>query len=278
MTSLAPVSPVRRTRHRVRTQVFEYPALYLPFARHKYRGHSPEVISSETELVIDGYFRSANTFAVWAFQLSQERPVRLAHHLHAPAQLIAAARAGVPALLLLREPEGAILSELLYDRVALADALIAYSRFYTCLLPYLDSFVVGEFEQVTHDFAAVVRRLNERFGTGFSEFHHSAENTRDCFALMDYRGTLSETVYGFESGVVSLEELRLQLPALARKAQPPHFRQAWIPSQDRARLRPVLREQWFRPEFARHRERALSAYRTVRDRANLAPALLRESR
>ena len=272
MASLPPVSPVRRARHRVRTQVFEYPALYLPFARHKYRGHSPEVISSRTELVIDGYFRSANTFAVWAFQLSQDRPVRLAHHLHAPAQLITAARAGIPALLLLREPEGAILSELLYDSVALPDALVAYSRFYTCLLPYLDSFVVGEFEQVTHDFAAVVRRLNERFGTRFSQFHHCAENAQECFALMEYRGTLSETVYGFESGVVSLQELRRQLPVLARQAQPPHFRQAWIPSQDRARLRPVLREQWLRPEFARHRERAESVYRAVRGKASLARA------
>lgn len=272
MASLAPVSPVRRVRHRVRTQLFEYPALYLPFARHKYRGHSPEVIGSETELVIDGYFRSANTFAVWAFQLSQDRPVRLAHHLHAPAQLITAARAGIPALLLLRDPEGAILSELLYDKVALADALAAYSRFYTCLLPYLDSFVVGEFEQVTHDFAAVVRRLNTRFGTSFSQFHHCEENTRECFALMDYRGTLSETVYGFESGVVSLDELRQQLPALARQTQPPHFRQAWIPSQDRARLRPVLRAHWLRPEFARDRERAQSVYRTVRQAAGLAHA------
>jgi len=50
---------VRRARHRLRTRVSEYPRLYLPFARHKYPGPSPEVISAETELVIDGYTRSA---------------------------------------------------------------------------------------------------------------------------------------------------------------------------------------------------------------------------
>lgn len=269
MAVLTPVSPVRRARHRMRTQVFGHPALYLPFARHKYRGHSPEVIGPGTELVIDGYFRSANTFAVWAFQLSQDRPVRLAHHLHAPAQLISAARAGIPALLLIREPQGAILSELLYDHVALPDSLVAYSRFYTSLMRYLDSFVVGEFEQVTHDFGAVVRRLNTRFGTSFPQFRHCEESTRECFTLMNYRGTLSETVYGFESGVVSLAELRRQLPALARQPQPQHFRRAWIPSGDRARLRPALRREWLRPEFARLRERAESVYREVREAAGV---------
>jgi len=266
----ASVSPVRRARHRVRTQIFEHPALYLPFARHKYRGHSPEVISSQTELVIDGYFRSANTFAVWAFQLSQDEPVRLAHHLHAPAQLITAARRGIPVLLLLRDPEGAILSELLYDNVALADALVAYSRFYSCLLPHLDSFVVAEFEQVTHDFGRVIRRLNEHFGTSFSEFLHSAESTRECLALMNYRGTLSEIVYGFESGVVSLAELRQHLPTLARKPQPPHFRNAWVPSANRASLRPALRECWLQPDVARLRKRAQSVYHAVREAADPA--------
>ena len=109
MVARSSVSFASRARHRLRTRVAEYPSLYLPFARRKYPGPSPEVISPETELVIDGFTRSATTFAVYALQLSQERPVRLAHHLHAPAQLIEAARRGVPALVLIREPRGAIL-------------------------------------------------------------------------------------------------------------------------------------------------------------------------
>jgi len=245
----------------------------MPFARWKYRGHSPEVLSSETELVIDGYFRSANTFSVHAFQLSQEKPVRLAHHLHAPAQLKVAARRGVPVLLLLRKPEGAILSELLYDNVALPDALDAYTRFYTSLLPYLDSFVIGEFEQVTNDFGSVIRQLNARFGTSFTEFKHTDETARECFDLMNYRGTLSEIVYGFESGVISAEELRRQLPELARQPQEERFRQAWIPSEDRARLKPALREQYLDPSRAEGRARAESVYRQVLAAASTTSAV-----
>ena len=61
--------------------------------------------------MIDGYTRSASTYAVYAFQLSQARPVRVAHHLHAPAQLIEAARRGVPTLMVIREPRGALLAQ-----------------------------------------------------------------------------------------------------------------------------------------------------------------------
>jgi len=266
------IPPLRRLRHRVRTRVFEYPAIYMPFARFKYRGHSPELISTTTELLIDGYFRSANTFSVHAFQLSQEKPVRLAHHLHAPAQLITAARRGIPTLLLLRNPDGAILSELQYDNVAIPDALEAYTRFYTCLLPYLDKFVVGEFEQVTHDFGGVIRRVNERFGTSFAEFTHTDETAREVFETMDYRGTLSEIVYSFESGVISLAELREQLPVLARLPQTQDFRHAWVPSEDRARLKPALRERLLDPSMAQRRARAQAVYRQVLAAADLAPA------
>ena len=130
------VSPYRRARHRLRTYVSEHPRGYLAFARYKYTGHNVEVIGRDTEMVIDGFTRSATTFAVYAFQLSQDRPIRLAHHLHAPAQLIEAARRGTPTLLLIREPQGAILSQLIREPdVVLRDALFAYARFYEHVLP-----------------------------------------------------------------------------------------------------------------------------------------------
>ena len=240
--------------------------MYLPFARHKYPGPSPQVISSSTELVIDGYTRSATTFAVYALQLSQETPVRLAHHLHAPAQFIEAARRGIPALLLIREPQGAILSQLIREPgVTLGDALVAYSRFYTCLLPYRDNLVVGEFEQVTHEFGRVVRRLNARFGTSFVEFVHTDANLRKCLEFITLRGTFSKTVLGFESGEVTRDQLRRELQAVACSAKPPEERDAWIPSEDRERAKAALREQWLQPSLAKLRDRAQLVYQAFVD-------------
>jgi hypothetical protein len=257
---------IRRVGHRLRTRVSEHPAVYLPFARRKYPGPSPQVISARTELVLDGFTRSASTFAVYALQLSQETPVRLAHHLHAPAQFIEAARRGIPALLLIREPQGAILSQLIREpRVALRDALVAYYRFHACLLPYRNAFVVGDFEEVTRDFGRVVRRLNARFGTRFVEFVNTEANVRECLELIELRGTLSKTLLGFESGQVSRDDLRheLQSVATARPLQP---RDAWVPSKDRERAKAALQDQWRHASLAGLRERAQQVYRLFVDR------------
>lgn len=253
----------RRARHRLRTRVSEYPRLYLPFARHKYPGPSPEVISSVTEFVIDGYTRSASTFAVYALQLAQPVPVRLAHHLHAPAQLVAAARAGVPALAVIREPQGAITSQLIREPgVVMRDALVGYVRFYECLFRWRNCFVVADFEEITKDFGAVTRRINERFGTTFAEFEPTGQNVHRCFELIKLRGTLSPVLLGFESGTVTAGELLPEVAALSRRDGP--AADEWIPSAGRDRAKAALREQWAHPALAPLRERARWVYEMFR--------------
>lgn len=259
MAAQARSAITRRARHRLRIRVSGMPRIYLPFARRKYPGPSPEVISSATELVIDGYTRSASTFAVYALQLAQDKPVRLAHHLHASAQLIEAARRRVPALAVIREPRGAILSQLIRESdVALRDALVGYARFYESLLPYRDSFVVADFEEVTKDFGAVVRRVNERFGTAFGEFEPSEPNVRECFELIKLRSTLSPVLLGFESGTVTADELRSAVAVLARSQGPAP--EAWIPSPERERSKAELQEQWARSGLSRLQSRAQRVY------------------
>jgi hypothetical protein len=255
------VTPYRRARHRLRTYVSEHPRGYLAFVRRKWQSHNVEVIGPGTELVIDGYTRSATTFAVYAFQLSQEKPVRLAHHLHAPAQLIEGARQGLPVLALIREPRGAILSQLIrYPDIALRDALVAYSRFYEHLLPHRQSFAIGEFKQVTQDFGAVVRQLNARFGTNFAEFVHSDASVRECFNLCRLRESMPSDLLRFESGLITRDQLRSELQAMGGDG-PAQDREAWVPSGDRQRAKDALRELWLQPSLAKLRDRADLAYR-----------------
>jgi hypothetical protein len=261
MSTLARVPGVRRARHAVRTRVSEHPSVYLPFARRKYPGPSPEVFSAETELVIDGYTRSASTFAVYALQLAQERPVRLAHHLHAPAQLVAAARSGVPTLLVIREPRGAILSQLVREPgVAMRDALVSYIRFHDCLRGYRHRFVVGEFEKVTHDFGSVIDQLNKRFGLRLSEFVHTRRNMDECFAFIAQRGSLSPVLLGFESGTVTKEAALRELQVLQARSASGQLREAWMPSTDRQRAKRELTEQWMRSGLNRLRSEATQLY------------------
>jgi hypothetical protein len=254
------VTPYRRARGRLRTYVSGHPLGYLAFARRKYTGHNVEVIGPGTELVIDGFTRSANTFAVYAFQLAQDRPVRLAHHLHAPAQLIAAARRGMPAVALIREPRGAILSQLIQEPdVALPDALFAYARFYERLLPYRSTFVIGEFRQVTEEFGGVIRQLNKRFGTDFAEFAHSDTNVRQCFELCDLRETMAPSLLSFESGLITRDQLDRELGSI-RGAARQYDQESWVPSSAREQAKEALRDQWLQPSLAKLRGRAELAY------------------
>jgi hypothetical protein len=250
----------------LRTRLAEHPRGYLPIARRRYPGPSPEVIGPGTELVIDGYTRSATTFAVYALQMAQSRPVRLAHHLHAPAQLIEAAHKGVPTLALIREPEGAVLSHLVREPwVDMRDAADGYARFYRCLMPYRKSFVAGEFETVTHDFASVVRRLNDRFGLELKEFEPSDTNVSLCWELIKERPMLSKVLLGFESGIVTFDELQTERhrsvskPSPSREPSPdPNL---WVPSAERSRLKDALRDRWHHQSMRARRLRAEAAYR-----------------
>jgi hypothetical protein len=187
-----------RTRLRTRSLVGQYPALYLPLARWKRRrqvrharkrGIQPEKMGPvfrDTDAVIEGFPRSANTFAATAFELVQTRPVRVARHLHVPSQIIAGARFGIPTIVLIRDPDEAVLSLSLWTpHVTLEEGLRDYTRFYRRILPYRDRFVVATFEEVSTDFGEVIRRLNERFGSSFQEFQHTDANVASCFKIIE---------------------------------------------------------------------------------------------
>ena len=45
--------------------------------------------------------------------------------------------------------------------------------------------MVATFEEVSSDFGAVIRRLNERFGSTFQEFQHTEANVESCFKIIE---------------------------------------------------------------------------------------------
>jgi hypothetical protein len=264
-------SRIATTRHLVRSRLIEHRSLYCTLARRRYPGPSPAVIDDATELVIEGYSRSANTFAVHAFQLAQRRPVRVAHHLHAPAQLLEAVSRGIPALALIREPEGTILSQVQWEPgVSMEAALATYARFYSCLIPVADRLVVGEFSEVTTDPASVVAGVNARYGTAFDVPSSTLDDRRRCFELMQERASRipewRHQVLRFESGLIGfadLEAARLTttMSAAGRSSrEPDHPSDSWSPSERRAALGLELRRRYRSTELAGPRRRAEHVY------------------
>jgi len=166
-------------RWQLRTTLGRYPSVALPILRARRRpGQFLTPVGPETEIVIEGFPRSGNTFAVAAFHEAQlPHDVQMAHHAHMPAQLLEGVREGLPALLVVRDPEDSVVSlAVRAPEIGVGGALRGWIRFHRPLLPVLDGIVVATFEQVVTDFGAVVERLNARFGTAFQPFGHSPEN------------------------------------------------------------------------------------------------------
>lgn len=158
-------------KHRIREALTPYPRLFLPLYRLLApASHARLAIAHDTEIVIEGFPRSANTFAVVAFEQAQgDREVRIAHHLHAEAQVLEGVARGLPVIVLIRRPEDAIRSL----KVALpgpsANRLLdLYLRFYRMVETVRDHVVIAEFACTTSRFGTVVAEVNERFGTDYA--------------------------------------------------------------------------------------------------------------
>ncbi|HBL14166.1 MAG TPA: hypothetical protein DD379_22805 [Cyanobacteria bacterium UBA11162] len=168
----------RRALFSYRSIVSQEPAcwfLYQPYIWHGQRklkaaGVSPQerIVSSATQLVIDGFPGSANSFAALAFKRSQKQYINLAHHLHSPSQILQAIEREIPVLLTIREPVGAILS--IASRrpyITATQGLHTYIGFYSKLKPYSSHYVISTFEQSTQHLDRMIARVNSVFNTNF---------------------------------------------------------------------------------------------------------------
>lgn len=242
------MTSARSLRWTLRSRLAEHPALYLPIARRKY---PDSVIGDDTRLVIDGFTRSAVTFATIAFQMAQRRPVRVAHTLHSSGHVIAAARRSVPTIVTIREPEEVVLSAVIREPyVTLGQALTAYARFYSTLRPFRPDFVVSEFDDITRNFGSVIRRVNQRFGTGFEEFEHTEANVERCYEVIEARSQRppwSKALGEFECGIIGYEDYQRIVAVFEREGWLPQLAvpetRVQRPSTERDDLKNSLRAE-----------------------------------
>jgi len=164
-----------------------YPSFYMPVARIRYRRSTDLLVTRDTELVIEAFSRSGSTFANFAFLSAQIRTVKTVHHTHAAAQIITAVRMGIPTLVIVRPPLDAALSHMVRFLISPRAALVAWIRFHERILPYLDRVVLTSFDAMTTDFGAVIRRINEKFGTEFGIWQHTKENEAQVFEQIRQR-------------------------------------------------------------------------------------------
>jgi hypothetical protein len=186
------------------------PEVYLPLARLRYWG-AEFPVSKRTNIVIEGFPRSGNTFAVEAFRQAQSGEVVIAHHLHSMSQIKIGIKYRLPVIVLVRNPADAVLSLMIRDkRRSVVPGLNLYVRFYKNCLPYREKILIASFEQVTTNFDLVIRRLNKKFATKFNGFDHSDANLEKVFEYIENR---NRRLYGGGH----IDERTIARPSAARE-------------------------------------------------------------
>lgn len=172
-------------RYRIMHAITPRPALFkLWYGTRK--SYNRLIVTQNTKLVIEGYPRCANSFAVVAFERAQRQPVTIAHHLHAQSQIILGVRYGTPVLVLTRDPAGAVTSLVTrHPEIGISQALKQYLRFYETALHHSSALLMADFTEVTTNYACVIQRLNEKFGTHFDHYENSPETDAEVFAILD---------------------------------------------------------------------------------------------
>jgi hypothetical protein len=127
-----------------------------------------KLVSSSTDVCMEGFPRSGNSFFYTYFRHYNPTPV-VAHHVHVTQQIAQAVRLRVPCIILIREPTQSLLSLLVMDeRLSVGFAFRSYIRFYRAILPYLDRCVTADFGITTGLPDVIIERVNLKFGSRFS--------------------------------------------------------------------------------------------------------------
>lgn len=184
-------------RYRIRGFLGNWPVTYYslmafrPAKRHR-------LINNKTDIVIEGYPRSGNTFATAAFLISQNKPINIARHTHLPAQVIQAVRLNLPTIVLIRNPIDAAVSHCIRNKfLTPKQALGEYIHFYERVYPYQAGFVTAPFDEATSNFGDIIQEINRKFHRQFTQFEHTPDNMARCFQLieqMDMDDTGKDTI------------------------------------------------------------------------------------
>jgi hypothetical protein len=168
-------------------------------------GYEDLLVNDGTDICIEGFPRSANSFAVAAFRHAQDEPVGIAHHNHVPAPVLTAVQKGLPTVVLIRGPVEAVISnrglqlqigtvedKAMPMHVSFEAQLNAWQSFYETIWPHHEQVVIAPFEVVIDDFGLIIDRVNARFGTNFDHFEHTSENVEAVRSLRGYHALPSE--------------------------------------------------------------------------------------
>lgn len=188
--------------------------LDAPFVSEIVRRLDPKLrrlgtVDRDTDVVIEGFPRSANSYARVAFLLANP-DATVCSHTHSYRTVTRAVALGIPAIVLIREPTRVIASTLQYDPdVPPMRTIKQYRSFYqhVARLP-ADRIMLADFDDVIRDFGSVIASCNAMLGSSFTPYERSPESESRISEVLSVWGELAIPD--------ELREVRSSLPRAAR--------------------------------------------------------------
>lgn len=126
------------------------------------------LVTKETDIVVEGFPRCANTFAVAYLSVTNRESLTIARHTHTIAQVKMALGLRKPTVILLREPLDAMASWAVRDQVPIKHAITEYVSFYSFIEKYHSHLLIIDFATLISEPSALPERINRRFALGLS--------------------------------------------------------------------------------------------------------------
>lgn len=126
------------------------------------RAHSFK-IPKDTDILIDGFQRSGNTF-FYSLVRHANRDASILVHRHSSIYCIKALSKGVPTAVCIRQPLDTISSLLAWDpKLSVGIAIKMYIRYYNNLIPSKKKMLIVPFESMITDPDYFISKINEQF-------------------------------------------------------------------------------------------------------------------
>ena len=151
--------------------------------------------------------------AIAAFNQVQPTKLRIAHHMHVPAQIIRAVNWKIPTIILIRNPKDAVLSLVMYDsRISIPQALKCYVSFYKTIYVYRAKYVIASFEEVITNYSSTIEKTNHKFGTKFVSHTPNGSDLKSIFRKIESVGKIE----AIRQGETKCSELNIARPSSTR--------------------------------------------------------------
>lgn len=161
----------RDARFRLYFRMLDTPGLSEMYVRSRGRLRERR-IQDRTRLVIEAFPSSASTYCRQAFLLANPDLAGndICSHTHSPRIAKRAVAAGLPCIVVARDPRDAVSSTVQrFAGIRVESAFSYYQHYYRSLLPLRGDLVVATFTSVTDDFAGLVQQVNDRYGVDFAQ-------------------------------------------------------------------------------------------------------------